>query len=786
MRVALWSVPSGPDLAKTAVRGRTRFHRLALSDFRFFLYTSTASFEAMAGQCSPRPAMAGLCAMSRVGSPSGGSSRPRKSGGSRPRRARRRDTAPDFSGTNATRFPHNTSDDPTDPTGLRARDLARRLVRDAAVVVDRVVKGKAQVEGSVSGQGRDKAAAGKWTWIAPTTSTRHVAFLDEPFTEIGRRAAAVAASVVVATVLAAATPDTAYAGFGAPTGVVSSPPLPEQQLEELLSMDRRAGVRKTNLIRTSDFDILLQELNALTQLDEKALEAADAEIALRISENLAVNMKDATESLKSPQNTRMAVERNAAAGASDASSSTEFVSKELTSQRLRLLERRLVEVEFQKKLFQRKVDESRLASQPQVLVYGAALAASVLSTAVMHPVDTIKVRKQALGAEKLRATSAAEFWNDATESTAFYVASATTVAASAAVDARVVAAAETGPGASFHEFDDRPAAAWGSGSFEEPETLKELEEVSSSTTTTATKERTTGATQETSWNRAFDDLTTTYGADYSPYEEAQMPMSSALAAVALSNSSPAKIFAPIGVPLTPQGLASLYDGLLPNIVKEGPPLALYLGIYEYLKCVLLATDLKATPVVCYLIAGAVGELVGSVLRVPAEAVKSTQQSRADITLPEALSLNFGTKEGRANCVEAWTVAVVRDVPFGAIQIALFEALKIYISGVADPPFDGDSALGEAILGAIGGGVGAFISAPADVVVVRLIKQQTQKSGDGDGEKKLGAADMAKLVFEEGGVPAFFRGSTERVLYWAPAIGIFLTAYCQIRHALIAA
>ena len=86
------------------------------------------------------------------------------------------------------------------------------------------MKGKAQVEGSVSGQGRDKAAAGKWTWIAPTTSTRHVAFLDEPFTEIGRRAAAVAASVVVATVLAAATPDTAYAGFGAPTGVVSSPP----------------------------------------------------------------------------------------------------------------------------------------------------------------------------------------------------------------------------------------------------------------------------------------------------------------------------------------------------------------------------------------------------------------------------------------------------------------------------------------------------------------------------------------------------------------------------------
>ena len=59
--------------------------------------------------------------------------------------------------------------------------------------------------------------------------------------------------------------DPALAGFGAPTGVVSSPPLPEEQLAEIISMDRRAAIRKTNLIRTSDFDILLQELNALGQ-----------------------------------------------------------------------------------------------------------------------------------------------------------------------------------------------------------------------------------------------------------------------------------------------------------------------------------------------------------------------------------------------------------------------------------------------------------------------------------------------------------------------------------------
>ena len=232
-----------------------------------------------------------------------------------------------------------------------------------------------------------------------------------------------------------------------------------------------------------------------------------------------------------------------------------------------------------------------MQSQPQWLVYGAALGASVLSTAVMHPVDTVKVRKQALGAEKLAATNAAAVWELEAESTAFAAVSATTVTAAAAVDARVVAAAEFGPEASFDAFDDGPTAVWGSfDSFDSVRETTSTETASAVTTATVTKQRptevdvsdvstsnTTTSSPFASLDQAFEDLEQTYGVDATEFEEAQMPMSSALAAVALSTSSP-KIWAPIGVPLTPAGLASLYDGLLPNIVKEGPPLALYLGI----------------------------------------------------------------------------------------------------------------------------------------------------------------------------------------------------------------
>jgi hypothetical protein len=121
-----------------------------------------------------------------------------------------------------------------------------------------------------------------------------------------------------------------------------------------------------------------------------------------------------------------------------------------------------------------------------------------------------------------------------------------------------------------------------------------------------------------------------------------------------------------------------------------------------------------------------------------------------------------------------------------VQIALFEALKAYLCGLEHPPLDGDSFVGEAVLGALGGGVGAFISAPADVVVTRLIEQRgATNNGTTNAEwDDLGPVDMARAIYAEGGVAAFFDGAGERVLYWAPAIGLFLTAYCRFRHWLL--
>ena len=74
-----------------------------------------------------------------------------------------------------------------------------------------------------------------------------------------------------------------------------------------------------------------------------------------------------------------------------------------------------------------------------------------------------------------------------------------------------------------------------------------------------------------------------------------------------------------------------------------------------------------------------------------------------------------------------------------------------------------------------------------MVVTRLIEQRgATRGGDDDRDEwdDLGPVDMARAIYAEGGVAAFFEGAGERVLYWAPAIGLFLTAYCRFRHWLL--
>eukprot|EP00978_Attheya_sp_CCMP212_P012865 scaffold32130_cov47-Attheya_sp.AAC.1 len=197
-------------------------------------------------------------------------------------------------------------------------------------------------------------------------------------------------------------------------------------------------------------------------------------------------------------------------------------------------------------------------------------------------------------------------------------------------------------------------------------------------------------------------------------------------------------------------LNGLYDGLLPNLLKEAPASALYLGIYEVARLRLENVSfLQDHVLLVYLLAGSIGEFVGSIVRSPAEAIKTRVQAGL-FDVPGALQNVFLTEEGRKNTLYAWSAGVFRDVPHGAILIAIFELSKALI---VDSSFDIDvnTLLAEAVLGGFGGGLGAFLTTPSDMVTTKIIT-----SIEDGGEPLLPQETLAQ-VWNEEGLKGLFQG-----------------------------
>jgi len=236
------------------------------------------------------------------------------------------------------------------------------------------------------------------------------------------------------------------------------------------------------------------------------------------------------------------------------------------------------------------------------------------------------------------------------------------------------------------------------------------------------------------------------------------------------------------MPVIPD-IAALYKGLLPNIVKEAPSSALYLGIYEVVRAQLNGPGgpCAANPLLGYLAAGAVGELVGSVVRAPSEAAKTQIQSGVAANVQEAVQQAIIDPAGRQNTILAWQSSLLRDVPMGAIQIAIFELLKTFLIQAPDITFDTNSLQAEAAFGAIGGLVGALVTNPADVVTTRIITRMEEACSADASVTPIGPIETAREIYAEAGLAGFTNGATTRALYWAPAIGMFLGLYCSLRQ-----
>lgn len=234
-----------------------------------------------------------------------------------------------------------------------------------------------------------------------------------------------------------------------------------------------------------------------------------------------------------------------------------------------------------------------------------------------------------------------------------------------------------------------------------------------------------------------------------------------------------------------QRFLSLYKGLLGGVAKDGPSSAIYLGTYQVVRDALMADkQFVAYPILVSLIAGAVGATSGSLTGVPAEALKSRVQSGIDPSLGESFNRVLLDKTGRENIKAAFGPALWRDVPNGALQLTIFEALKLFVvdSPLSFLDIDADTLAAEVVLGTIAGAVSNLVTAPADVVTTRIMQQTVDEIEA--CEEPLGFGGMFEKIKKEGGWTALYTGWKQNIGAGAPSIGIFLACYCSIRRAAI--
>lgn len=101
--------------------------------------------------------------------------------------------------------------------------------------------------------------------------------------------------------------------------------------------------------------------------------------------------------------------------------------------------------------------------------------------------------------------------------------------------------------------------------------------------------------------------------------------------------------------------------------------------------------------------------------------------------------------------------MIRDVPYAVVTLLLYESLQTWFRGTSQKDF---------VLGGVAGGVGSFVTSPADVIKTKI--QTVDDAGS--------MWAVTRDVWTTSGVAGFFRGSVPRLVHKVPANAFFFFFY----------
>ncbi|CDJ37040.1 mitochondrial carrier domain-containing protein, putative [Eimeria tenella] len=170
----------------------------------------------------------------------------------------------------------------------------------------------------------------------------------------------------------------------------------------------------------------------------------------------------------------------------------------------------------------------------------------------------------------------------------------------------------------------------------------------------------------------------------------------------------------------PTRIGACYSGIAALAMGSMPSSAVFFVAYEMAKEKLKRLNTDSSLASTHILAASIAETSACVIRNPFEVVKQQVQLRLHETTAEGFSAVWRLEGPRGFFVGMGT-SMLRDVPFAALQLSLWEWMKVKALG-QDPPSTGFTATISGAAGMVAGAVAAVVTTPMDVAKTRLMTQ----------------------------------------------------------------
>jgi hypothetical protein len=211
------------------------------------------------------------------------------------------------------------------------------------------------------------------------------------------------------------------------------------------------------------------------------------------------------------------------------------------------------------------------------------------------------------------------------------------------------------------------------------------------------------------------------------------------------------------------GFRILFRGLAPTILLGSVPVfGTFFLIYAPIRDTLQESgDSRFLP-----IASAVCAVPATIIGVPADVLKKRLVLGIDPNFKQALSHVTAQPHGWRGLFAGWHVNLIRDLPFAAVKVGLYEYfVHCYLQwyGMKTDEQQHLSATGASLCGVASGVCCAILTCPLDVVNTRI------KAG---GVESTSIVKVASDILKTEGVSAFFRGVAMRSIVLGVGSSIF--------------